>query len=69
MKHVTVAMFTKAPMGIVNQVYIDCACTGMIILEEETHCDSHQDPDTPMESTPSVVVSFYKEEKKRASAG
>lgn len=58
-KHVTVAMFTK---GIFKQIYIDYICTDMIILEKEIRSYSHQDPDTPMESTPNVVVLFYEEE-------
>lgn len=60
--HVTAAMFTKAPMGIFKQIYIDYMCTDMIILEKEIRSDSYQDPDTPMESTPIVVVLFYEEE-------
>lgn len=62
-------MFMNAPMGMVEQTYIDYICTGMIILEKEIRSHSHQDPDTPKESTPNVVVLFYKEEKKRVSEG
>lgn len=65
-KHVTMAMFTK---GLFKQIYIDYICTDMIILEKEIRSYSHQDPDTLMESTPKVVVSFYEEEIQRVSEG
>lgn len=62
-------MFRNAPMGMAKQTYTYYLCTGMIIVEKETHSDSHQDTDAPMASTPNVVVLFYKEEKKRGSEG
>lgn len=65
----TAAMFTSAPTGMGKQTHTDDICTGMVVLEKEMRSDSHQDPDTPVESAPSVVVLFYKEEKKRVSEG